>query len=118
MDSASSGRTGITDRRMVVVMEGAQARTYFIAYKALVGASYLQATGAERRYSLMRAWSYYARPLVDVLWDEDADPVARDVAHQLVGWLIWFRDLHEPESFFRDILEREEARKALGRIRT
>jgi hypothetical protein len=103
---------------MVVVMEGAQARSYFICYKALVGASFVQATGAERAFALMRAWSYYARPLIDVLWDEEANPVAREVAHQLVGWLLWFQDLDDPENFFRDILAREESRKAMVRLHT
>ena len=88
------------------MMDGAQARLYFVTYKALVGAAFVQSKGGERSYALMRAWSYYARPLIDVLWGEDVNPIAMETAHQLIGWLLWFKDLENPEAFFSEIAER------------
>ena len=90
------------------MMGGQQARMYFIVYKALVGAAFLQSTGRERSYSLLRAWSYYARPLTDLLWQDDSDPVAVETSHQLVGWLLWFSDLEDPEEYFRSLLPKEK----------
>jgi hypothetical protein len=84
-----------------------QARMYFLVYRALVGAAFVQSTGGERSYALIRAWNYYARPLIDLLWHEDSDPVAVETANQLVGWLLWFRDLDHPEAYFRSIMARE-----------
>jgi len=88
-------------------MDGKQARIYFVVYKALVGAAFIQATGRERSYALLRAWSYYARPLTDLLWLEDSDPVAVEIAHQLIGWLIWLKDLDNPEGYFRSLIPKE-----------
>ncbi len=98
------------------MMGGNQARMYFQVYKALVGSAFIMSKGRERSYALLRAWSYYARPLTDLLWAEDADPVAVDTAHQLVGWLLWFRDLEDPEAYFRSIMSR--ARPIQGEKRT
>lgn len=84
-------------------MDGTQARLYLRVYQSLVGAAYIQSKGGERTYALLRAWSFYARPLVDVVWDEESDPIAVETAHQLFGWLIWLRGLPDPETFFRNI---------------
>jgi hypothetical protein len=87
------------------MMDGQQARMYFLVYRALVGAAFVQSTGGERSYALLRAWSYYATPLTSLLWQEDADPIAVDTAHQLIGWLLWFRDLEDPEEYFRSMVK-------------
>jgi hypothetical protein len=91
------------------MIDGRQARIYFMVYRALVGAAFIQSTGGERSYSLLRAWSYYARPLTDLLWQDDSDPIAMETAHQLIGWLLWFKDLEDPEGYFRSIMARERA---------
>lgn len=88
-------------------MDGKQARLYLLVYKALVGAAFVQCEGGERSYALLRAWSYYARPLIDLIWQEDSDPVAVDTAHQLIGWLLWLKGLDNPEVFFRSIMVSE-----------
>ncbi len=88
-------------------MDGKQARLYFMVYRALAGAAYIQSTGGERSYALIRAWNYYARPLIDLLWREDSDPMAVDTAHQLIGWLLWLKGLDNPEVFFRSIMVSE-----------
>jgi hypothetical protein len=84
----------------VAMMDGRQARLYFQVYQALVGAAYVQTSGGERSHALLRAWTYYARPLIDVLWYEDSDPVSVETAHQLIGWLLWLRGQQDPETFF------------------
>jgi hypothetical protein len=99
-------------------MDGKQARMYFMVYKALVGSAFIQTTGRERSYALLRAWSYYARPLTDLLWLEDSDPVAVEIAHQLIGWLLWFQDLDNPEAYFRSIMQREGSYQRVNQSRT
>ena len=94
-------------------MDGSQARQYFIVYKALVGAAYIQASGMERAYSLSRAWSYYARPVIDTLWYPDSDPVAVETAHQLLGWLLWLHDVSDPELVFRELYQECQARRPM-----
>ena len=100
------------------MMDGQQARMYFTMYKALVGAAFIQSKGRERSYSLLRAWSYYARPLTDLLWQDDSDPVAVETAHQLIGWLLWFKDLKNPEVYFRGILVRDGQVQEVKQIQT
>ncbi len=94
-------------------MDGTQARLFLRIYQSLVGAAYIQTHGGERNHALLRAWSYYARPLVDVAWDEEADPIAVETAHQLFGWLIWLRGLPDPEAFFRNIHSDRESASAI-----
>jgi hypothetical protein len=95
------------------MMNGKQARIYFQVYRALVGSAFVQSTGRERSYALLRAWAYYATPLTSLLWEEDADPLAVEIAHQLVGWLLWFRDLEDPEVYFRSMMPRESTRQGV-----
>ena len=85
-------------------MDGAQARLYFDVYRALVGAAFIQSRGKERSYEVGRAWSYYARPLVDELWAEDGNPIAEQTAHELLGWLQWLKNLENPEGYFRGLV--------------
>ena len=86
-------------------MEGAQARLYFRCYKVMVGHAYafIHPCARERSTTLLRAWSDFACPLLDTLWVEDANPVAVQTAHDLIGWLQWLQELTNPEAFFRDI---------------
>lgn len=95
------------------MMDGKQARLYLTVYQALVGAAFLQCRGGERSHALLRAWSYYARPLIDLLWQEDADPAAVESAHRMVGWLLWFRDLENPEAYFHSIVARDGKHSAV-----
>ena len=100
------------------MMDGKQARLYFMVYTALVGSAFVQCKGGERSYALLRAWSYYARPLTDLLWLEDSDPVAVDTAHQLIGWLLWFRELDNPEAYFLNIMARDAKPKGVTQRQT
>jgi hypothetical protein len=95
-------------------MEGGQARTYFELYKALVAAAYIQHDGRERSYALLRAWSYYASPLIDTFWYEDENPVAVETAHHLMGWLWWLKRLDEPEQHFRHMYEESKNQNRIG----
>ena len=88
-------------------MDGNQSVLYFELYKALVGAAYVQHQGRERSNALGRAWSSYARPLIDLLWDDDSDPKALQSARRLIGWLGWLGELSDPEAFFRATYTRE-----------
>lgn len=95
-------------------MNAELAQTYFRFYRALVGAAYLLHQGNARTYALLRAWSYYARPVVDTLWEEDADPLAEETAHQLMGWLLWLKGLDDPEAFFRSLQSKRQPPYQLG----
>ena len=92
-------------------LDGPTARTYFMFYVALVGAAYIQSRGAERKHALKRAWSYYACPLVDCLWDDEPNPAAELVAHELMGWLWSLKALKDPEAAFRELYEEEKKRQ-------
>jgi hypothetical protein len=95
-------------------MEPRQAVTYLNLYKALVGAAHVMHDGKARTQALLRAWSYYASPLVALLWEQGVDPTSWEVAQHLVSWLLWFQDLEDPESFFRTLYHRSKGQQRLG----
>jgi len=79
-----------------------EAQVYREVYEALVGAAYVLHQGEERSQMLLRAWSYYAVPLLEVLREEECHPVAYQAAQQLIGYLVWLHHLEDPEAYFRD----------------
>lgn len=113
MDSVGARWPGAALSGEVALMDGALARHFFIVYKGLVGAAYLRMHGRERSHALLRAWSYYARPVIDVLWYEDSHPVAVETAHHLIGWLLWLQRLSDPEAMFREIEQQDRISEEL-----
>jgi hypothetical protein len=78
-----------------------QAQANSDLYQMLVGAAYVMHEGSLRNHALHRAWCNHASPLLALLWQEDADPQAREVAVRLGAWLTWLRNLKQPQAHFR-----------------
>ena len=82
-------------------MDREQAHTYLRAYQAMVGSAYMMYEGRERARALLRAWTYYAQPLIDEIWREEYDLHTVTITRELIGWLWWLRDLYDPAAYFR-----------------